>query len=590
MEADLRELLRIIRDDKRINLEDAAVRLKADKKQIFVWAEELKKKGLIEIEPHFLKAPDLMPSKKLLTASEKISKAPAEEPKETKKKITVKKPETKVDETGRVIITSYDVMLEELKLPVMISDVGDYVYHYIMKTPQVDFVTRALLDETKRSLVGEIQIETHDVLNQDRVKLLRTKFFNRSKEKMKTVLKKATDDYLSMLGRVLVNEMIGLGDIEYLLADKYLEEVVVNNSKDVLWAYHREYGWIKTNLILPTEDMIMNYSARIAREVGREITHLEPLLDAHLVTGDRVNSTLFPISTMGNTITIRRFSRNPLTMIHMLEKERKTISLDAAAFLWMAMEYELSILIAGGTASGKTTMLNAMMPFLPANHRIISIEDTRELNLPKFLHWIPLTIRPPNPRGEGEISMLDLIENALRMRPDRIIVGEVRRKRETEVLFEAMHTGHSVLGTFHAEQAYEVVDRITTPPMDIPGTVLSSLQLIVVQYRNRRTGVRRTFEIAELVKGAEKPELNTLFKWNARTDTIESVYPSLRIKEELEVFAGMNESEIEQDLEGKKKILKWLLDNHINSVNEVGRLVTQYYIDKDVVIDVIGKK
>ena len=372
-----------------------------------------------------------------------------------------------------------------------------------------------------------------------------------------------------------------------------MEDIVVNSSKDVVWIYHKKYGWLKTNLLIPTEDMIRNYSSRIAREVGREITHLQPLLDAHLISGDRVNATLTPISSVGNTISIRRFSRVPWTIVHLLDPKVNTISLDAAAFLWLAIEYECSILVAGGTASGKTSMLNALMPFMPANQRIISMEDTRELNLPEYLHWVPMCVRSANPQGEGEVSMLDLVVNALRMRPDRIIVGEVRRKRETEVLFEAMHTGHSVYGTFHAEQAHEVVDRITSPPMEIPGQVLKSLHLIVVQYRNRRTGQRRTFEIAELTKEGEgnNPGLNTLYKWQPKSDTVEPLYPSVRVKDDLELFGGLSEKETQEDLAGKKEILKWMLEKNIKDVNEVGKIVAQYYLDRDVVLEAVrGKK
>jgi len=185
--------------------------------------------------------------------------------------------------------------------------------------------------------------------------------------------------------------------------------------------------------------------------------------------------------------------------------------------------------------------------------------------------------------------MLDLIENSLRMRPDRIVVGEVRRKRETEVLFEAMHTGHSVYGTFHANRADEVVERITSPPMNIPGIVMGSLQLIVVQHMNRRTGQRRTLEIVELIKGGEGgvPDTNILYHWNPRSDTIERISDSIRFKEELELFSGMNEKEIEEDLKGKEKILKWLLEHDIRNVNDVGRIVTEYYIDKSTVLDLV---
>lgn len=494
-------------------------------------------------------------------------------------------------ETGEYAteLDSYTISVDGLVMEVKIFDVGDYVPHYQIMLPDIDFVTSALLDETKRSLVGEIQFETQNILSPDKFQELKLRFFKRSQEKLANVLKKATEEDITMLSRMIVNDMIGLGDIEYLLADGFLEEIVINSSRDVVWAYHKKHGWLKTNIQIPTEDMIMNYSSRIAREVGREITHLEPLLDAHLSTGDRVNATLFPISTSGNTMTIRRFSRTPWTMIHLIDPKINTISIEAAAFLWLSIEYELSMLIAGGTASGKTSMLNALMPFMPANQRIISMEDTRELNLPEFLHWVPLTTRPPNPHGEGEVSMLQLVENALRMRPDRIVVGEVRRKRETEVLFEAMHTGHSVYGTFHANRAQEVVDRIMGPPMDIPGLVMGSLPLIVVQHMNRKTGQRRTLEIAELIQtpGGSAPKVNILYQWSPKTDTTEKVNESIRVKEELELFSGMDDKALEEDLAGKRKILAWLLKHDIKTVNDVGKIVTEYYIDKDTVLDLV---
>lgn len=578
MDEKKKEFLKLIGEFGKINLDEAEKRLEVDRKVLYVWAEEMKKKNIVRIEPHFIKAPDIIATERLKKATDKV----------TMKVPTKVKSKVRVSETGEIEIDSYTITLGEIHLPIRVLDTGDYVYHYNIAIPHIDFVTRALLDETKRSLVGEIQIETHKVLDQERVQVLKTKFFHHAKEKIKNVLKSASDDYAATLSRVLVNEMMGLGEIEYLLADNNLEEITVNSSKEVVWVYHKQHGWVKTNITIPTEEMVLNYSSRIAREIGREITHMEPLLDAHLATGDRVNATLFPISSFGNTITIRRFSRTPWTVIHLMAPERQTLNVEVAAFLWMAIEHELSMLIAGGTASGKTTMLNALMPFMPPNQRILSIEDTRELNLPGYLHWVPLTIRPPNPHGEGEVSMLDLIQNALRMRPDRIIVGEVRRKRETEVLFEAMHTGHSVYGTFHAEQAYEVVDRITTPPMNIPGTVLSSLHLIVVQYRNRRTGARRTFEVVELTKSGEKPELNTLYRWNSKTDRIEAVYPSVRVNDELKLFTGMDEQEIQEDLAGKQVILNWLLKKGIKDVNDVGKIVAEYYIDKETVLDMVA--
>jgi len=487
-------------------------------------------------------------------------------------------------------IESYTIQVRDITLQVRIVEVGDYVPHYVISLPEIDAVTQALLERTKHSLVGEIQIQEARIgfMSPQRILELRGDFYKKAKEKLRSVLSRASDEDISLLSTKLVNDMIGMGDIEYLLHDDFIEEIVVNSSKDVVWVYSKKYGWLKTNIRIPSEEMIMNYAARVARMVGREITNLEPLLDAHLPTGDRVNATLFPISTDGNTITIRRFSRTPWTMVHLVSPQFNTISFEAASFLWLACEYELSMLIAGGTASGKTSMLNALMPFMPANQRIITIEDTRELNLPRFLHWVPMTTRAANPRGEGEVSMLDLVENALRMRPDRIIVGEVRRKRETEVLFEAMHTGHSVYGTFHANRAYEVIDRITSPPMNIPPIVLSSLPIIVVQHLNRRTKQRRTLEIVELIrKGGEKPELNVLYQWDSKRDIVKPVNKSIRVFEELEMFTGMTEKEIREDMEGKQKILKWLLEKGITSVDDVGKIVTEYYLDKETVLELV---
>lgn len=169
------------------------------------------------------------------------------------------------------------------------------------------------------------------------------------------------------------------------------------------------------------------------------------------------------------------FRRKPWVITDLIEN--KTIDINVAALLWTSIQYEMNMIVSGGTATGKTTFLNVMMPFIPINHRILSIEDTREIELPSFLHWVPLTTREPNFEGKGEVSMLDLLVNSLRMRPDRIIVGEIRRAREAEVLFEAMHTGHSVYATLHADTAAQTYRRLVNPPISVPEPLLEALDL-----------------------------------------------------------------------------------------------------------------
>jgi len=310
----------------------------------------------------------------------------------------------------------------------------------------------------------------------------------------------------------------------------------------------------------------------IGRDIGKEITLLKPLMDAHLLTGDRVNATLYPISSDGNTITIRKFATKPWTITDFLRNE--TISYEAAALLWLAVEYELSILISGGTGSGKTSMLNVIASFIPINQRIISIEDTREITLPKELHWVPLETRLPNPEGKGEITMLDLVVNSLRMRPDRIIMGEVRRKREAEVLFEAMHTGHSVYATLHANNVRETVERLTNPPIDVPQQMLSSIGLVVVQNRNRRTGLRFTTEIAQMQHGGNP---DVIMGFNPTSNKLETLKEPTEIYKIIYAYSGLETDEIVRNLDERIGLLKWLVKNNINDVDRVGSFFRKYY-------------
>jgi flagellar protein FlaI len=322
----------------------------------------------------------------------------------------------------------------------------------------------------------------------------------------------------------------------------------------------------------------------IGRKVGRQISILEPLLDAHMNEGDRVNATLFPISTAGNTITFRKFSRNPFTITHFLRQN--TMSYDAAALIWISMQYELSAIIAGGTASGKTSALNVLASFFPPNQRIISIEDTREIRLPKFLHWVPMSTRLPNAEGKGEVSMGDLLVNSLRQRPDRILVGEVRRKKEAETLFEAIHTGHSVYATFHANTAEETVTRLTNPPIEVPKIMLPAISLIIVQFRNRRTGNRRTFQVAEILPDSTA---RVLMQYDAKKDSLVTVAKSKALMDTLKLFTGFSEADIKKDISEKKKILEYLVKNKIDTVDGVGMVIAEYYTDKKNMMNYVSK-
>ena len=471
----------------------------------------------------------------------------------------------------RKLIDSYELIVNDIVIDVSIfSDEDEPVPSYNISITNISETTKIILEKIREEFVvqttktlGEESLETLNIQKQfkEGILVLLKKYFP-------TANKKTRD----MLINYILQQNIGLGNIEILLKDNYLEEIVINNADELACVYHRKYGWLKTNIRISDENRIRYYSTIIGRDVGKEITTLNPLMDAHLKTGDRVNATLSPISSKGNTLTIRKFAVKPWTITDFLKE--KTISYEAAAFIWMAVQNELSVIIAGGTASGKTSMLNVVANFFPPNQRVISVEDTRELMLPNILHWVPLETRLPNPEGKGGISMLDLVVNSLRMRPDRILVGEIRRKQEAEVLFEAMHTGHSVYGTLHANNIRETINRLTQPPIGLPKQILSALSLIAVQHINRRNGKRRTLQIGEVMhNGDAKP----IMQLDIVKDTLEKISDPTAIFETLKLYIGLSKEDVEKDISEKIGILKWMVRNNITDINKIGIIMSRYY-------------
>jgi flagellar protein FlaI len=410
---------------------------------------------------------------------------------------------------------------------------------------------------------------------------LKKKFNDLALRLVKEKIPRLNESKAQELAGHMVQELLGLGDLEFLLQDDLLEEVCVNSARQPIWVYHKKYGWCKSSLHIETESKVWDYASMIGRRVGRQITSQDPLLDAYLPSGDRVNATLSPVTMFGNTITIRKFARKPWTITDLMIS--KTINEDVAAFIWLAMQYELNILVSGGTGSGKTSMLNVVCSFIPQNQRVISIEQTREITLPTYLQWVPMVVREGGRDNRGQVSMLDLMVNSLRMRPDRIIVGEIRRSEEAEVLFEAMHTGHSVYATMHAETVFETFKRLVSPPIELPEVVLESLHFVLAMYRDRRSGIRRVFEIGELIPSehGENVRANIVYRWRPSRDTIEEENPSIRLLETLRTYTRMDDDEIKRSLKERAKVLHYLAAKKIDTVDEVSRVIQDFYENPD---------
>ncbi len=481
------------------------------------------------------------------------------------------------------ILDTYKIPCDGLDAGVSIVwEKGDFVPHYKLTIPTIEKGTLVILEDIKQKLTFELPIKAEGYSSTQEYEMIVEEFKEKAKKMIDKLLPKLDENTKKFLAFTLISEMLGLGRIEILFRDGEIEEIVINGSTEPIWVYHKRFGWLKTNLIVNDEKQIENYAKMIGRRIGRTINMLNPLMDAHLMTGDRVNATLFPISTRGNTITIRKFRRNPFTILDLISNG--TLDYETAALIWEAIHYEVSLIVAGGTASGKTTFLNAILEFVPPNQRIISIEDTRELNLPKYLHWVPLTTREPNQEGKGEVTMLQLLVNSLRMRPDRIVVGEIRRQREAEVLFEALHTGHSVYATLHANTAEDTVKRMTSPPIELPPEEVEDIPIVAVMFRNRRLGIRRLFQVSEILKGLK---VNTLYQWNSKKDKIERISEFKLFDDLIGLYSGLSKKEIEEEIKDKANILKKMVKKKITGVDEVGRLVSLYYVDKEELLKVL---
>ena len=488
------------------------------------------------------------------------------------------------------IVDNYQVISDGISADVKIQKIpSKFTMNYKITTPLIDQGMNAVLTEIRTELIKENPLKIQQ-LSQGTSEELKREFLEIVQKKLQEIIPKMQEKSYIELSATLLHEMFGLGIIEVLDMDPNLEEIVINDSRNPVMVYHIKYGWLETNIKIEPESKIESYAQQIARKVGRQITNLNPLLDAQLPNGDRVNSTLYPISTHGNTLDIRKFRAEPWTIIDFLN--RKTVSPELVSFVWQSMQYELSFLVTGGTAAGKTSILNVFLPFIPPNQRIITIEDTSELVLPKYMHWVPMLTRQPNSEGKGQVTMLDLLLNSLRMRPDRLVVGEIRRKEDAQTLFEAMMTGHSVYATMHAETAQQVVKRLISEPIELPEIEVSTLDLIITSFRQRRTGVRRILELAEIVErqisGNTELKTNNLFEWKPRTDAIErTINTSQKISTKLALYSGLTSEEMADDLKEKQKVLHWMMDRGVNNVNTIGLTASNYYANHDRLLQLI---
>lgn len=465
----------------------------------------------------------------------------------------------------------------------------DVVPQYNVFKQKYSSEEKLLLSELRENLVDlaissdeSLQVNEDKLLNDIR-NFLFAKLANNSQNNT------ISNEYLDNLARKLFQDLVGYGEIDPLIRDDNLEEIMVIGIDKPVFVYHREYGMMKTNILFKDAGEVMNLIDSIARQINRRIDQESPILDGRLPDGSRVNATIPPISADGPSMTIRKFKRDPLTIIDLINS--KTISVELAAFFWLCFDglgvKSANAIISGGTSSGKTTTLNALSSFINPKERIITIEDTLELQIPHE-HVIRMETRPPNVENRGELTMNDLVKNSLRQRPDRIIVGEVRGS-EAITLFTALNTGHSGFGTLHSNDARETITRLTNAPMSVPNIMISAIDFIIMQnriYRSDGVSFRRISEVAE-VSGIEEGviQLNKIFEWDPQSDTIKNVGITSKTLTEIANVSGNSLNSLYDEIKNREIVLQHMVDQNIRSIRDVSTVLEMYYLDSQKVLN-----
>ncbi len=389
---------------------------------------------------------------------------------------------------------------------------------------------------------------------------------------------------LSKITYYAIRDFIYLGKIEPLMRDHMVEEISCDGTNIPLYVWHREFESIPTNIIFKSDKELNNFARKVSYVCGKHVSMANPIVDATLPDGSRINLTLgHEITKRGSTFTIRRFRADPITIIDLIKF--KTMTTDIAAYLWYIAEKNSTMLVAGGTASGKTTALNALATFIRPGQKIVTIEDTQELNL-AHENWIPAVSRQNFTDGQiGEINQYDLLRAALRQRPDIIIVGETRG-REAYTLFQAMATGHGGMSSIHADSVEATLTRLASSPMDIPKTLISNtLDLITLQLKLRvkDKSVRRIIQISEidgLDENTGNIRTHEIFKWNPNDDTHQYFGNSVVLKKIKEIH-GETDEQINYELSKRKLALEWMVKNEIRDHKSVSKNIKEFYADSE---------
>lgn len=389
----------------------------------------------------------------------------------------------------------------------------------------------------------------------------------------------------------LMRDIMGNGIIDSLLKDPNIEDITCDGSSVPIYVYHTSYGFIPTNVKFRSDHELNSFIKKLVQTTGKNISISSPLVDAIMKDGSRLQASLGRyVTTSGPSFTIRKFKQIPLSPVDLIANG--TASAEIFSYLWLLTEYGSNIMITGGTATGKTTFLNSILLFAPPEKKIVSIEDTNEINL-YHENWLSTVTRAAfasgtRSRRSGEIDMFDLLVASLRHRPDYVVIGEVRG-RETFTVFQAMSVGRYSYCTFHAESVDTLIHRLESKPINVPRSLISSLDTVVVLSMIERDGIQQRkastiSEINDIDQISGELIVNRLFSW----DTAQNQYDSSQFSYVLERISdrtGQPRDELEWEMEIRTQLLSKMLERGISRFDEVAALIKRYHRDRESVLE-----
>jgi flagellar protein FlaI len=479
---------------------------------------------------------------------------------------------------------------DKTKIDVRYSVVSPFAFIHIYWDP----IEEPLLDETESKHREQVITALRNMINFDAVvEKDNEKLLDYIDKKFKMIafelgIEMSYESYKKIY-YYLVRDFIGFNETDPLLRDYFVEDIECNGGETPVYIVHRIFRNLKTNLRFMDLDKLESFVEKLAQRCGKYISYANPILDASLPDGSRINATYTKdITTKGPTFTIRKFTKTPWTPPQLLSF--RTLSPEMLAYLWILVQYKMNILIAGGTSSGKTSLLNAIAFFIPPEARVVSIEDTRELNLPRE-NWLPSVARSATGvGGVGEIDLFALLRSSFRQNPDYVIVGEVRGK-EAYVLFQGMASGHSSISTLHADSVDTVIKRLETPPIELSPTLLNVLDCICIMTHAvaQKQETRKLKEIVEIINVTAEgiAVTNTPFTWNPSEDQFYFKKNS-KIFEKISKRFGISGEELEGEFLKRVQLLYKLFENKVFGFEKFQDIITQYYKKPEEVLAQYG--